>query len=150
MADDSLPTFRYHPDPIATGSIVESEYDCVCCGQRRGYIYTGPVYAIEEHVEDICPWCIASGDAHAKLDADFTDTVAIGGGAWDEVPAAVIEEIAFRTPGFAGWQQERWWTHCGDGAEFIGVEHVDPNGGPTTYRFRCRHCGAVGGYSDFT
>ncbi|MEV6775241.1 CbrC family protein [Streptomyces syringium] len=26
-----------------------------------------------------------------------------------------------RTPGFAGWQQERWLTHCGDGAAFLGT-----------------------------
>ncbi|MOA39335.1 hypothetical protein D3C78_1611030 [compost metagenome] len=25
-----------------------------------------------------------------------------------------------RTPGFNGWQQERWFTHCNDAAEFIG------------------------------
>jgi len=24
----------------------------------------------------------------------------------------VVEEVAYRTPGFSGWQQERWWTHC--------------------------------------
>jgi uncharacterized protein len=32
----------------------------------------------------------------------------------------VIEEIARRTPGFAGWQQERWLTCCGDAAGFLG------------------------------
>ena len=32
----------------------------------------------------------------------------------------VIEEVAHRTPGFSGWQQEQWWTHCGDAAQFIG------------------------------
>src|SRR5262249_33725880 len=35
-------------------------------------------------------------------------------------PEAVIEEVAYRTPGFSGWQQEQWWTHCGDAAQFIG------------------------------
>jgi hypothetical protein len=39
---------------------------------------------------------------------------------WDEVPEEVIEEIAFRTPGFIAWQQEQWWTHCGDAAKFLG------------------------------
>jgi uncharacterized protein CbrC (UPF0167 family) len=27
--------------------------------------------------------------------------------------------VAFGT-GFSGWQQERWFTHCGDAAEFLG------------------------------
>ncbi len=32
----SLPTFKYHPDPLATGSVIESNVECVCCGQARG------------------------------------------------------------------------------------------------------------------
>ena len=39
---------------------------------------------------------------------------------WDPVPRTVLEEVAYRTPGFCGWQQEHWWTHCGDAAQFIG------------------------------
>jgi hypothetical protein len=96
------------------------------------------------------------------------------------VSKQVIEEVAYGTPGFSGWQQERWWTHCGDAAEFLGpkglselqalgsdaVEAIqtdtglsgaawenyfrslDRNGSPTAYVFRCRHCGAFGGYQD--
>lgn len=115
-----LPTFRYHPDPVATGSVVPSDAECVCCGQVRGFIYVGPVYALDEYDEMICPWCIADGSAHEKLDASFTDEDGVGGGEWDEVPNDVVEEVAYRTPGFKGWQQERWWTHCGDAAQFIG------------------------------
>ncbi|WP_084910671.1 CbrC family protein [Burkholderia ubonensis] len=44
----TLPTFRYHPDPLGTGSVVESDARCVCCGVARGYRYAGPVYAIGE------------------------------------------------------------------------------------------------------
>jgi len=40
-----LPKFKYHPDPIATGSVAESENICACCEQARGYIYSGPVYS---------------------------------------------------------------------------------------------------------
>ncbi len=43
-----------------------------------------------------------------------------GGGEWDEVDEEIIGVIAQRTPGFSGWQQEQWWTHCADAAEFIG------------------------------
>ena len=41
----SLPAFKYHPDPIGTGSIEAGEVDCVCCGEVREYTYVGPVYA---------------------------------------------------------------------------------------------------------
>ena len=92
-----LPTFKYHPDPLATGSVAESDTECVCCGQVRGYIYTGPVYAIEEYYNCICPWCIADGSAYEKLDAMFTDDAGIGGyGEWDEVAEEVIEAVTQR------------------------------------------------------
>ncbi len=115
------PTFRYHPDPLATGSIKNSDVQCVCCEQRRGFIYVGPVYSEEEHVEDICPWCIADGTAHQRLGAEFVDIAGVGDrGSWEQVPKAIAEEVAYRTPGFAGWQQERWFTCCGDAAAFLG------------------------------
>ena len=116
----SLPAFRYHPDPPATGSEIRSDARCVCCGDARGYVYAGPVHAVDEYENCLCPWCIADGSAHARLGAAFTDTYGIGGGEWDEVPDAVVSEIACRTLGFQGWQQERWWTHCGDAAQFVG------------------------------
>lgn len=93
----------------------------MCCEQARGYIYVGPVYAEEELEEALCPWCIADGSAHAKLGASFTDELGIGSrGDWDKVSAEVIAEVAYRTPGFSGWQQEQWWTHCGDAGLFLG------------------------------
>jgi uncharacterized protein len=115
-----LPKFDYHPDPIATGSVIPSDEVCECCGEARGFVYVGPVYA-EAEVEFVCPWCIASGSAHAELGVSFTDEDGIGGyGEWAAVPAAVIGTVAHRSPGFEGWQQEQWWTHCGDAAEFLG------------------------------
>jgi hypothetical protein len=121
MAAEALPKFKYHPDPVATGSIEKSDTACVCCGRARGYIYTGPVYAIEDYDDCICPWCIADGSAHEKLEASFHDEAGVGGGGeWDEVPESVVDEVAHRTPGFTAWQQEQWWTHCGDAAQFVG------------------------------
>ena len=121
-----LPRFKYHPDPLATGSIKPSSGTCVCCGQARGYEYDGPSFGEDELDGPLCPWCIADGSAHAKLGLDFTDADGIGNyGDWDEVPEEVIEEITYRTPGFAGWQQERWWTCCGDGAAFLGRAGAD-------------------------
>ena len=118
----NVPKFKYHPDPLATGVVIRSGNLCESCDQHRGYIYTGPVYSEEEYVDAICPWCIADGSAHKRLDAEFCDIAGIGGyGDWDSVENTVLEEVAFRTPGFSGWQQERWWTHCGDAAAFIGA-----------------------------
>jgi uncharacterized protein CbrC (UPF0167 family) len=173
-----LPKFKYHPDPVKTGSIEPSSAKCVCCGKARGYIYTGPVYAIEEYEKSICPWCIADGSAHEKLEASFHDEAGVGEG--NDVPDHVIEEIAFRTPGFSGWQQEKWWTHCGDAAQFLGraghaeleaagpqavaaiqedtgldddeweefFEALEKDGSPTAYLFKCSKCGRLGGYQD--
>jgi uncharacterized protein CbrC (UPF0167 family) len=116
-----LPNFIYHPDPIATGSVVVSDESCICCGRAPGLMYAGPVYSRDSDKGKICPWCIADGTAHAKLFASFTDPTNIGGGGeWDHVSQDVIDMIAYRTPGFCGWQEERWWTHCNDAAEFIG------------------------------
>ncbi|MEU4604252.1 CbrC family protein [Kribbella sp. NPDC023972] len=51
--------------------------------------------------------CIASGTAAERLGtphgpAEFTD---IGWGMPDNVPAAVLDEIAHRTPGYVAWQE---------------------------------------------
>lgn len=182
MVHEALPTFRYHPDPIATGSIEASDTECMVCKRARGYIYTGPVYSEEELGDLICPWCIADGTAHERFDAEFTDLASIGGGdKWEEVADAIAEEVAYRTPGFSGWQQEKWFTHCDDAAAFLGVvghdelkvmgpeateairseaelsgreweryfKALNKEGSPTAYIFRCLHCGAYGGYSDY-
>lgn len=126
-----LPKFKYHPDPIATQSIEPSENVCMCCNEARGYIYTGPAYGEKDLEDCLCPWCIADGKAHEKFNATFVDEMGIGDhGAAEAIPAEAIIEIACRTPGFSSWQQERWWTHCGDGAEFLG-----PAGYPELQQF---------------
>ncbi len=176
---EPLPEFPYHPDPVATGSVKPSEATCVRCERPRGYIYAGPVYAVEELDECLCPWCIADGTAAARFGADFTDVIDVP----DGVGADVVETITTRTPGFTGWQQEHWMFHCEDGAAFLGLvgrpeleaypdalevlrreqEEYGPEGEveeylaaldkddmPTAYLFACRHCGAHLAYSDFT
>jgi uncharacterized protein CbrC (UPF0167 family) len=114
-----LPAFKYHPDPLATGSVVKSGGQCRCCGRKTGFIYAGPVYAEEELDRSFCPWCIANGVAAKKFDATFTDEAGIGDG---EVPvsAETEDEVSRRTPGFSGWQQERWLGCCDDAAAFLG------------------------------
>jgi uncharacterized protein CbrC (UPF0167 family) len=99
--DMDLPVFTYHPDPLASGSVAASDTPCTCCKARRGFIYTGPAYCEAELDDAICPWCIADGAAHKAFDASFTDPA----GFPDGVPPDVVDEIAYRTPGFNSWQQ---------------------------------------------
>lgn len=116
-----LPEFRYHPDSVASGSVVPSDTECVCCAQVRGYIYVGPVYSVQELDSCICPWYIADGSAHLRFNADFTDPSGVGGYSLTEtLPESVVAEVAYRTPGFSGWQQEHWLACCNDAAEFLG------------------------------
>ncbi len=110
-----LPVFRYHPDPLGSGSIVASEKTCHACGQARGYIYDGPAYSEQELDDALCPWCIADGSAHKKFDATFVDYEAFDG----EVPEAAAEEITERTPGFNSFQTEVWPGCCDDATAFL-------------------------------
>lgn len=124
------PVFRYHPDPLATGSAVRAEHRCDVCGLRREVRYHGPVYGNQP--ESLCLYCIKSGEASRALGlvsrsgrdhseivgwaAMFSDETDVP----DDVPSAVADEIAYRTPGFHGWQQQSWLYHCGDGAAYLG------------------------------
>jgi uncharacterized protein CbrC (UPF0167 family) len=175
-----LPTFLYHPDPVATRSVIASGSACVVCGQAPGYIYVGPVYAIEEYVNEICPACIADGSAADTLNATFNDDIVNYDGPGD-VPDSVIETIVRCTPGFEGWQQEEWLYHCADGAVFLGrmgarelagypdvvqemrelyadphrdiegfIAALDRDDPPSAYLFRCRHCDRYLFYTDTT
>lgn len=117
--DTVLPTFRYHPDPIATGSIVASDAACEACKKPRGYVYTASAYCTEEYDECICPWCIADGSAAKTFDATFFDDSGVGRDS-DPVSAELVNVIITRTPGFSGLQGERWWTHCSQPAAFLG------------------------------
>jgi uncharacterized protein CbrC (UPF0167 family) len=111
-----LPDFPYHPDPVATGSIEPGETECVACDRARGWVYVGPVFSVDELSDCLCPWCIADGSAAKKFDATFTDVWGVPA----DVPAQVVAQVTQRTPGFSGWQQERWMYHCGDACAFLG------------------------------
>ncbi|MEV5801730.1 CbrC family protein [Streptomyces collinus] len=120
------PTFRYHPDPLASGSALRTDHVCSVCGMDRQIRYQGPVYG--EQPESLCLHCIHSGAASRALsvpggDGKDSDLAAMFSDALDvpdDVPFSVVEEITRRTPGFASWQQESWLYHCGDGAAFLG------------------------------
>lgn len=115
--NEALPAFRYHPDPVRSGSVGEATVECVACGKPRTHVYVGPVYAEGEYSGKLCPWCIADGTAASKFDAEFTD---VGWGVPPEISALVRDEVAHRTPGFQAWQQDHWLYHCGDACAFLG------------------------------
>lgn len=174
-----LPEFPYHPDPVATGSVVAVPGACACCGRERGYLYTGPVFGVGEPDGRLCPWCIADGSAAARYEVFFC-----GDAEGDGVPREVLPAIARCTPGFSAWQAPLWLLHCGDGAAFLGragavelaahpdalamlaqevrgwgwppdraeefLGALDKDGQPTAYLFRCRLCAAHLAYADFT
>jgi uncharacterized protein len=111
-----LPTFGYHRDPLASGSVEASDASCRCCRRKRGFVYVGPVYSEHDDLDGaLCPWCIADGKAHEKFDASFTDEA----GFPDGIPREAVEEVAFRTPSFNSWREGRWLTCCGDAATFL-------------------------------
>ncbi|RFA30967.1 hypothetical protein CAI21_03050 [Alkalilimnicola ehrlichii] len=164
-----LPHFKYHPNPVATGSVKASADECACCGQSRGYIYTASFYTSRDTRGPFCPWCIADGTAAAKFEGSFNDTYPLESAS---VPAGVLEEVECRTPGYASWQQEVWLAHCRDACEFHGdapaselhalqgeeltevlqdnmieleywqhiLEGYVPGGNPCVFKFVCRHC----------
>ncbi len=111
----TLPTFRYHPDPLASGSLIASEAACRRCQKRRGYIYTGPVSSETELEGALCPWCIADGSAHREFDATFVNREAFS----LPLPESVVAEITQRTPGYNAWQSEEWPACCDDANAFL-------------------------------
>lgn len=111
----NLPVFRYHPDPLRSGSVIASPKKCRCCKQARGFIYTGPVYSETDLDDCLCPWCIADGKASQKFDATFMDTEAIAEGA----PESAVTEICERTPGYNSWQSGYWPVCCDDATAFL-------------------------------
>lgn len=95
--------------------IIERKGICPVCNKQTDFVYVGPFYSIEE-VEDICPWCIENGRAASKYDGDFQ-----GANSCDEIPSdEKLDELIHRTPGYSGWQQEQWLTHCNDFCAFVG------------------------------
>jgi uncharacterized protein CbrC (UPF0167 family) len=110
-----LPSFRYHPDPVATGAIAASREVCVCCEQSRGWIYTLSLYTEQDVPGRICPWCIADGTAAERFDGEFVDSYGLDGVSWE-----VLQEVTRRTPAFHAWQDPRWLVHCHDAAAFRG------------------------------
>lgn len=123
----SFPTFRYHPDPLKTGSIKESSEACECCNRTRGYIYTGSIYGVR-NVSNLCPWCISNGDAHKKFEVEFPSlmppVIDPNNPVKFECSDAAFDELLYRTPAFSSYQEIEWPNHCKDFCEFHGIATV--------------------------
>jgi len=168
LTELGIPTFKYHPNPLATKAFEESKEGlvCDCCGEVTHIYYQTPFYSIDD-VECLCPTCIANGNAATKFNGSFQDDLSIEEGVDD---LDKIDELIHHTPGYCGWQQEYWRVHCGDFCAYLGyvgaselkalgiMEEVldDPiwddeqkqmikesvNGGHLQcYLFKCLHCG---------
>ncbi|OPF79346.1 hypothetical protein VT50_0216845 [Streptomyces antioxidans] len=111
----SLPVFRYHPDPVASGSIREAAETCACCERDRGWIYTATFYSADDVSGRFCPWCIADGSAAERFAGEFVDSFGLDG-----VSDDVLHEVTRRTPGFRAWQDPHWLVHCRNAAAFVG------------------------------
>lgn len=114
---DKLPHFRYHPNPLETQVFTESDTPiaCDCCGKGTRICYSGPFYAIDD-IENLCPECIASGEAAKKFNGSFQDDYSVD----DVSDKGRLDELIYRTAGYHGWQQEYWRAHCDDYCAFIG------------------------------
>lgn len=114
----TLPHFRYHPNPLATEAFHLSTNDviCDCCQKPTKIYYDGPFYTID-NINYLCPDCIANGKAAEKFDGQFQDELSLE----DDVnDPAKLDELIHRTPGYSGWQQETWRSHCHDYCAFVG------------------------------
>ncbi len=164
-----LPTFRYHPDPIASGAIVRENATCVCCERVVDHVYVASAYSIHEFDRNLCPWCIADGTAHKKFDVEFCDSYPLQNAGINE---SIIAQVTSRTPGYISWQQEEWLSHCDDACAFLGdatsetirnmtpkemaplcadhgvdaewfakvADTYEPGGQPAIYHFKCLVC----------
>jgi uncharacterized protein CbrC (UPF0167 family) len=120
------PSFRYHPDPVASGALARTDLGCEACHRARGWRYTGPLFTADDEAAEaqdagelaICPWCIADGRAAHELGASFVDYRPPGR---RTAAAEAVDEIEHRTPGFATWYHPVWLEHHGDACAYVAT-----------------------------
>ena len=115
LPTERLPEFRYHPDPVATGSVRSTSGPCVVCEQVRGFEYAGPIFGSEDPGGSVCPWCIADGSATELFGISFD-----GGDGSLGIAPEIVDELTTRTPGFLSWQESYWEYHCEDACAYLG------------------------------
>ncbi len=112
--------FKYHFDPIQTGHAKKMDFNCVFCHQVSQYAYQGPC-ATQDKEAPVCFECIKNGVVAEKFDLKFNWF----NGDADKIDPAEIEKLEKRTPGYSGWQQPFWLTHCNQIAQFQGNFSVE-------------------------
>ena len=114
MSLRTIPVFKYNKNPLENKIMVMRHAICPVCNKETKYVYEGPFYSNED-VENICPWCIADGSASAIYHGEFQDPCSC-----ESVDnPAYLDELTHKNPGYVGWQQEVWLSHCGDFCTFI-------------------------------
>ncbi|EHO84140.1 hypothetical protein HMPREF0380_01218 [Eubacterium infirmum F0142] len=112
-----LHRFKYHPDPLSTGSFEEGEEKiCPCCGNKSKVYYSSFPYCTED-AEYICPTCISNGEAAMKFEASFVQDAEWHG----EPNKEKDDELFHRTPGYLSWQGEHWLSCCDDYCAYMGT-----------------------------
>ncbi len=115
---DRYPYFRFHPDPV-TDLMFEENTDktCDCCGSFSALMYHGPFHTDLDEPDNICPVCIASGEAAAKFGYEYQDREQS-----DPVDdPEIVNELSLRTPGAFMWINAFWRAHCNDYCAYIGA-----------------------------
>lgn len=111
-----LPKFRYHPDPLGTGSIIRKDAVCQVCGQPTPYVYDVSFHWGGDDDPILCPWCIYTGEAAEALDGVFLHESSCQ----PVDDSAKLEELCLRTPSYEATQQAVWLTCCGDACVYRG------------------------------
>ena len=169
--DKMLPHFKYHPDPIKTGTFKTDEVvRCNCCGKKTDIYYSFYSDAKSKRV-NVSPDCVHNGNAYATFGDDINN-IRYGEECADFMDKSKIEELTRCTPGYIFMQDGEWLYHCGDFCAFIGcvgwndieqmgiadeiktyiyetyfskaekiIDSLINSYTVTLYLFRCLHCG---------
>lgn len=148
---DEQPTFRYHPNPVASGVAKNEAFVCACCGQQRTWRYSGPMFGWNTApVEDrLCFHCIADGTAALRFEVEFSDAHPLMKA---KLASAIVDEVTKRTPGYLSWQQDRWLSHCDDACVYLGdatARDVETASEDTVRACQAEHALSVEAWNDF-
>jgi uncharacterized protein len=114
-----LPTFRFHPEPLRSGSVEPASIVCNACEQPRDHVYVGNCYVEDDFDGEVCPWCIADGTAHQRFGMTFHEAEPPSG----TVDMALVDELEERTPGLCS-DSPVTWPWCCD----MPMAYVEPAG----------------------
>ena len=140
----SLPRFRYHPNPMETGSVIASDARCVVCGEARGFVYADgtPEAAISEISERTPGYSAWQSEVWPSCCDDATAFVGPVGIAelrerYRELEGFVLSHIIYELA-------------ISGGAATRMLQSLRRDASPTAYLFTCLHCGQPRVHVDHT